>query len=1165
MDLVGDNDRLFATFPTSVGRVAIASAPEGVDAEAIAALTRERGLLLHVARDDTRVAALARAIAFFDPGLRIMLLPAWDCLPYDRVSPNTEIVSRRIDTLARLAVRKRATKPTVVLTTVNAALQRVPPRAFFDGATLVLKLGQSIALDDLTTFFTRNGYNRSDTVREPGEYAVRGGIVDVFPTGTEEPVRLDFFGDDLEEIRRFDPMSQRTTGKRKSVAFLPVGEVLLDDATIQRFRSGYRSLFGAEVTADPVYEAVSAGRRHGGMEHWLPLYHERLDTVLDYVGDAPVTLDHQADEVAAARFEQIAEYHEARIQMLRAGGAEAGGIYRPLDPDSLYLPPLDWATLLADRAVGAFTPFALPDDGAVIDLGAGSGIDLAEARARGGSAVYDAVRDAVIEEIGRGRRVIVAGYSEGSRDRLAHLLRDHGIDSIAPADTLGDILDLPPSAVATAVLPLEHGYRRGDVTVISEPDIVGERLVRPSRRRKRRGEEFLREVSSLEEGDYVVHTEHGIGRYLGLETLEIGGAPHDVLRLEYLGGDKLFVPVENIDVLSRYGSEETKAQLDKLGGAGWQARKARVKKRLLDMAEALIGIAAERELRKTEPLYPPPGTYDEFCARFPFTETEDQLKAIEDVLEDMASSRPMDRLVCGDVGFGKTEVALRAALVAAGQGYQVAVVVPTTLLCRQHYRNFRDRFQGFSIRVAQLSRLVTTKEANEIREGLKNGDVNIVVGTHAVLAKQNQFNNLGLVIVDEEQHFGVTQKERLKDLRKEVHVLTMTATPIPRTLQMALSGVREMSLIATPPVDRLAVRTFVMPYDGVIIREALLRERYRGGQTFYVCPRIEDLSRVQERLMKLVPDLRIGVAHGRMAPTELEDVMTSFTDGTYDVLLSTNIVESGLDIPSANTIVIHRSDMFGLAQLYQLRGRVGRSKTRAYAYLTTHPTRVLPPIAKRRLEVMQTLDSLGAGFSLASHDMDIRGAGNLLGEEQSGQVKEVGIELYQELLREAVEAARSGEGPSPEDTSWTPQIAIGMPVLIPDAYVPDLSVRMSLYRRIAMLVDKDEIDGFAAELADRFGPTPPEVENLLKVVAIKGLCRTAGIEKVDAGPKGAIVAFRNNSFANPEKLVTFMQQQAGSVQLRPDHKLVYRRAWNRPDQRVLGLTRLMEELAALAA
>lgn len=1154
-----------SSFPAAVGRVTIASAPEGLDAFVVARLARARGRVLHVARDDTRLAALERAIGFVDPALAVLGFPAWDCLPYDRVSPNGEIVSRRVEALAGLAAMDPGNGPLVVLTTVNAVLQRVPPRRYFDGASLTLKVGEELPLDDLLAVFVRSGYGRSDTVREPGEYAVRGGIVDVFPTGMAEPVRLDFFGDELEAVRRFDAMTQRTTGSLDRVVFRPVGEALLDDEAIQRFRSGYRNQFGAEVAADPVYEAVSAGQRHGGMEHWLPLFHDGMETLLDYLGEPAVTLDHQVEEAAVARFEQIAEYHDARRQMMRSGGAEAGGIYRPLPIDALYLSAEEWGALLADRPVGALTPFAAPPGAAVIDLGATGGLDLAEARTRGGSAVYDAARDLIRVEQAAGRRVVVAGYSEGSRDRLASLLRDHDLEPIEPVDSLAAAEALPVGTVAATVLPLERGWRRGGLTLVAEPDVVGERMVRPSSRRRRRGEEFLQEVGALESGDYVVHAEHGIGQYLGLETLEIGGAPHDCLRLAYAGGDKLFVPVENIDVLSRYGSADSNAQLDRLGGAAWQARKARVKKRLRDMAEGLIAIAAEREVRQTEPLYPPPGVYDEFCARFPYTETDDQLRAIDDVLGDLGSGRPMDRLVCGDVGFGKTEVALRAALVAALQGYQVAVVVPTTLLCRQHFRAFRERFQGLPIRIEQLSRLVSAKDAAEIRRGIASGDVNLVVGTHAVLSKQIAFDNLGLLVVDEEQHFGVAQKERLKDLRKEVHVLTMTATPIPRTLQMALSGVRELSLIATPPVDRLAVRTFVMPYDGVIIREAILRERYRGGKTFYVCPRIEDLVRVQERLVKLVPEVKIGVAHGRMAPTELEDAMTTFTDGGYDVLLSTNIVESGLDIPSANTIVIHRADMFGLAQLYQLRGRVGRSKTRAYGYLTTHPSKVLSPVSKRRLEVMQTLDSLGAGFSLASHDMDIRGAGNLLGEEQSGHVKEVGIELYQELLREAVEAAKSGEGMDVEEAGWTPQIAIGMPVMIPEAYVPDLSVRMSLYRRIVTLSDEAEIDAFAAELVDRFGAMPAEVENLLKIVAIKRLCRVAGVEKVDAGPKGAILAFRNNDFRNPAGLVSFMQKQAGTVQLRPDHKLVYRRPWDKPEQRVVGLTRLMQELAVIAA
>ncbi|WP_044215053.1 transcription-repair coupling factor [Candidatus Endolissoclinum faulkneri] len=1163
--MVDNFNQLFANFPIDIGRVAIASAPEGVEAEAICCLARSHGLLLHVACDDTMSSELKRAIAFFDPELEVMQLPPWDCLPYDRVSPNKEIMGRRIEALSMLALRKLTAKPAVLLTSVNAVLQRVPPKSFFVTSTMTLKLGEIISLEKITAFFASNGYYRSHTVHECGEYAVHGGTIDVFPIGTEWPVRLDFFGDNLEEIRCFDPMSQRTIGNCKEISFLPVREVLLDAVTIQRFRSSYRSLFGAELIGDPVYEAVSAGRFYNGMEHWLPLFYQTLSTVLDYVGNAPITLGHQVEESINNRFEQIAAYHNTSRQILHSSDIETGNKYGQLNPSAMYLVPAEWDLLMSTRVVGVFTPFAIPSADSVIDLGARSGISLAEARALGGSALYDGVRDVVMEEISQGQRVLIAACSKGSCDLIARLFHEHSINNVELVANIQAVQALPAAIVTTAVLPLKHGYRLGKLTIISECEIFGQSLLRKSKWGRRRGKHLLRDISSLTEGDYVVHHEHGIGRYLGLKTLEISGAPHDVLCLEYLGGDKLFVLVENIDVLSRYGDHDFKVQLDKLGGLGWRSRKAKVKKRLFEMAEKLITIAAKRELRKTQPLCLPVENYDKFCSRFPFIETEDQLKAIDDVLADMELSRPMDRLICGDVGFGKTEVALRAAFVAAGQGYQVAVVVPTTLLSRQHYCSFVNRFQGFPIKVAQISRLVSTKEANKVRDGLRNGNINIVVGTHALLSNHSHFNNLGLVIIDEEQHFGVSQKEFLKDMRDAVHVLTMTATPIPRTMQMALSGLREMSLITTPPVNRLAVKTFVMPYDGMVIRDALLRERYRGGQTFYVCPRIEDLAHVHKNLLKLVLDLRIGLAHGRMAPNDLEDVISSFIDGNYDVLISTNILESGLDIPAANTIIIHRSDMFGLAQLYQLRGRVGRSKAQAYAYLTTHPTKILSALAKRRLEVLQTFNGLGACFSLASHDIDIRGAGNILGDKQSGQVKEVGIELYHEMLREAVDVTRAGdEMKVKNDTSWTPQITINMPVLIPATYIPDISVRMSLYRRIAVLVNQDEIDSFIAELVDRFGPVPAEVNNLIKIITIKLLCRTAGVEKIDAGPKGAIIAFRNNSFARPDKLITFIQQKVGFVHLRSDHRMVYRYAWNNSEKLLRGLIVLMEKLVALA-
>jgi len=813
-----------------------------------------------------------------------------------------------------------------------------------------------------------------------------------------------------------------------------------------------------------------------------------------------------------------------------------------------------------------FSPFSAPEhqDG-VIDAGGRKGRDFAEARAQAAVNVFDAVGQHIAIEQAAGRRVLVAGYSAGARNRLGALLREHGLPQSDPVETWPDATALPPATVALVTLGMESGFATAELSLITEQDILGERIARPQARR-RRPENFLTEVSTLQEGDYVVHVDHGIGQYRGLEALDVGGAPHDCLKVVYHGGDRLFVPVENIEVLSRYGAEDAEVELDRLGGAGWQARKARVKARIREIAGQLIAIAAKRATSEAEPIEPPAGLYDEFAARFPYPETEDQLRAIEDTLDDLASGRPMDRLVCGDVGFGKTEVALRAAFVAVMSGRQVAIVVPTTLLARQHYRTFRERFAGLPVRVAQLSRLVAVREAAQIRRELGEGKIDIVIGTHALLGKSVRFKDLGLLVVDEEQHFGVKQKERLKELRESVHVLTLSATPIPRTLQMAMSGVKEMSLIATPPIDRLAVRTFVLPYDPVVVREAILRERFRGGQVFYVCPRIEDLPGLSERLAKLVPEVKVVVAHGRMTPSELENAMTAFYDGQYDVLLSTHIIESGLDIPTANTIIVHRADMFGLAQLYQLRGRIGRSKVRGYAYLTLPPGRLLTPAAEKRLNVMQTLDTLGAGFTLASHDLDIRGAGNLLGEEQSGHIREVGIELYQQMLEEAVATARSGGAEGPEAAeAFTPQISIGTPVMIPEAYVADLNVRLGLYRRLSTLVDRSEIESFAAELIDRFGPLPDEVENLLQIVAIKRLCRDAGVDKVDAGPKGAVVSFYKDRFARPESLVQFIGRQAGRIKLRPDHKLVYQRAWQDPAARVRGVRQLMDELAKLAA
>jgi transcription-repair coupling factor (superfamily II helicase) len=755
--------------------------------------------------------------------------------------------------------------------------------------------------------------------------------------------------------------------------------------------------------------------------------------------------------------------------------------------------------------------------------------------------VFDQLKIQAQRWTAEGRRIVVAAWTRGSRERLANLLREHGFKDVASEDGYAAIRRKPAGSVSLITLGIERGFVAERLALVGEQDLLGERISRPPRRRKR-ADQFIAEATEIAEGDLVVHQEYGIGRYDGLTTLNVSGAAHDCLRLIYDGGEKLFLPVENIEILSRFGSETQGVALDKLGGLGWQTRKAKMKQRIRDMAGELIRIAAARMVRDASVMAPAEGTWDEFCARFPFAETEDQARAIADVLEDLAAGKPMDRLICGDVGFGKTEVALRAAFVAAMSGAQVAVVVPTTLLARQHFRTFSTRFAGLPVKVGQLSRMVTAKDAAEVKKGLASGDINIVVGTHALLAKSIEFSELGMVIVDEEQHFGVAHKERLKALKADVHVLTLTATPIPRTLQLALTGVRQMSIIATPPVDRLAVRTFIMPFDSVVVREAIQRERFRGGQIFCVVPRIEDMGRMAERMAEIVPEARIITAHGRLAPTELERVMTEFGDGKYDILLSTNIVESGLDMPAVNTLLIHRADMFGLGQLYQLRGRVGRGKQRGYAYLTWPPNHRLSVAAEKRLTVMQTLDALGAGFTLASHDLDIRGAGNLLGDEQSGHIREVGIELYQQMLEDAVNDIRSGDaGQNDQGRDWTPNISLGLPVLIPEAYVRDLPVRLGLYRRIGALASDAETDAMAAEMVDRFGPLPGEVDNLLGVVALKRACREAGVEKLDAGPKGMVLTFRRNAFANPAGLVKWLSSKGGLIRLRPDHKLAITR------------------------
>ncbi|WP_299843778.1 transcription-repair coupling factor [uncultured Roseovarius sp.] len=1133
--------------------ITVGGAPEGFDARLILKeVTRQGAPVVHIARDDKRMAAMAEALRFFTPDMPVMQFPGWDCLPYDRVSPNADTSAARMATLAGLV--HGMPDRFILLTTLNAATQRLPSRSVLKEAAFSAHVDQQLDENALRSFLTRMGFSQAPTVMEPGDFAVRGGIIDIYPPGDTGPVRLDMFGDVLDGIRRFDPATQRTIEKLKIIELAPVSEVILDEAAITRFRQNYRIEFGAAGTDDPLYEAVSAGRKHQGVEHWLPFFHDRLETLFDYLPGATITLDDQVTPARLARWDGVADQYEARTHAL-AQKTRGDTVYKPVPPGLLYLDDAAWDDAINGHRLLQLAPLPQALGPGVIDASGRIGRNFAPERQMESVALFGALKTHIDAKLASGP-VLVAAYSEGARERLEGLLEDEGMIG---AVTVKDATRIGKTGLHLAVWALEQGFEAPDLTVIAEQDILGDRLIRAPKKR-RRAENFLTEAQALSAGDLVVHVDHGIGRYHGLEVITAAGAAHECLVLEYAEESRLYLPVENIELLSKYGHEE--GLLDRLGGGAWQAKKAKLKERIREMADRLIRIAAERALRSAPVLEPEHHAWEEFSARFPYQETDDQLRAIEDVMADLEAGTPMDRLICGDVGFGKTEVAMRAAFVAAMSGMQVVVIAPTTLLARQHYQSFSERFRGFPVSVKPLSRFVSAGEAAKTRDELARGQVDIVVGTHALLAKGIRFKNLGLLVIDEEQRFGVGHKERLKQLRSDVHVLTLTATPIPRTLQLSLSGVRDLSIIGTPPVDRLSIRTYVSEFDTVTIREALLREHYRGGQCFYVVPRISDLPEIEDFLKTQVPEISYVIAHGQMAAGELDSRMNAFYDGKYDVLLATTIVESGLDIPTANTMVIHRADMFGLSQLYQIRGRVGRSKTRAYAYLTTKPRMRLTPTAEKRLRVLGSLDTLGAGFTLASQDLDIRGAGNLLGEEQSGQMRDVGYELYQSMLEEAIAKIKAGEleGLSDADDQWAPQINLGVPVLIPESFVPDLDVRLGLYRRLSGLQRKVELEGFAAELIDRFGKLPREVNMLMLIVRIKAMCKKAGIAKLDGGPKGATIQFHNDKFASPQGLVQFIQDQRGLAKVR-DNKIVVRRDWKKEGDKIKGAFAIARDLA----
>ena len=1085
--------------------------PEGFDAVLLARRAAEaKGTLLHVARDDQRLARLADGLSFFAPDAELLKFPAWDCLPYDRVSPNAEIVSERIATLARLL--EPASGPRIVLTTVNALVQRVPPRHVFRGSSRTIAVNGTLKTEELARFLEANGYGRAATVMEPGEYAMRGGIIDIFAAGQSDPVRLDLFGDTVESIRPFDSATQRGgTTKLDRLVLRPVNEVFLDRDSISRFRVGWRELFSDAAATDPVYLSISDGRRHPGMEHWVPLFHDAMETLLDYTGiDTSVSLDHQWDEVLANRLEMVADHYSARHGVVREGETP----YRPLPASRLYLDHAEWDEMLSYGPLFAFTPFARPDGAAGVDGGGRPAPVFAKSA---GIDVFAQARPQFETWINQGRRPVVAAWSRGSRERIGHLLADHQIRTEA-VDDLAALTRLPPGITGLVVLGLDRGFLTDTIAVVSETDLLGERISRPPRKRKR-ADQFIAEATEIADGDLVVHQDHGIARYDGLVTLHVSGAPHDCLRLLYDGDDKLFLPVENIEMLSRFGSEGGGVGLDKLGGASWQTRKARMKQRIRDMAGELIRTAAARRMRDAEMMTPSEGAWDEFCARFPFAETDDQARAIADVLEDLAAGRPMDRLICGDVGFGKTEVALRAAFKVVTAGKQVAILCPTTVLAAQHHQTFTERLAAYPIQIDLLSRFRSRQEQAKTLEGLRAGTVDIVIGTHRLLSKDVVFSNLGMIVVDEEQRFGVTHKERLKQMRTQVDVLTLSATPIPRTMSMALSGLRDMSVIEDPPEGRIPVLTYVREYEDNMIRDAILRELERDGQIYFVHNKIESIDHVASHLRKLVPDLRIEVGHGQMSEDELERVMFDFYHHKADLLLCTTIIENGLDIPNSNTIIIDNADHMGLSQLYQLRGRVGRSSRQAYSYFLYRRNKQLSEVSERRLAAIKEFSALGSGYKVAMRDLEIRGAGNLLGAQQSGAMMSVGFDLYTQLLAQAVQELKGEE--VTEDI--LPSVDLPITAHIPNDYIPGEAERIYFYKRMSGVRSVQDIESLQAELEDRFGDPPQPVWDALAILRLRLKCKEMGIASIKSERIDVQIRFAPNVRLTPDavKLLTF--------------------------------------------
>ncbi|WP_312786160.1 transcription-repair coupling factor [Stenotrophomonas indicatrix] len=1116
-----------------------------------AARTHDAPILV-VARDNhgaNQIEADLHTLLGGDPSLPVVAFPDWETLPYDRFSPHPDIISQRLSALHRLPTLKRG----LVVVPVQTLLQQLAPRSYVIGGSFNLEVGQRLDLEAEKRRLESAGYRNVPQVMDPGDFAVRGGLLDVYPMGADEPLRVELLDEDIDSIRAFDPESQRSLDKVEAVHMLPGREVPMDDASIARVLATLRERFDVDTRRSSLYQDLKSGLAPAGIEYYLPLFFERTATLFDYLpaGSLPVVCVGAA-EAAETFWTQTGERYEQRRH----------DVERPLlPPSALYLSP----DLLRERL----------NDAPRIEVWAADHARIAEAHALGDQplpplpvAAREApAGDALKSFLGHyPGRVLIAADSPGRREALLEVLQAAELKPPVVADLLSFLAS--DERFAIAVAPLEDGFALDapHIAVLTERQLFPERAgsTRRTRRAGREPEAIIRDLGELTEGAPIVHEDHGVGRYRGLIAMDVGGMPGEFLEIEYAKGDRLYVPVAQLHLISRYsGASAETAPLHSLGGEQWSKAKRKAAEKVRDVAAELLEIQARRQARAGLALQVDRAMYEPFAAGFPFEETPDQLAAIDATLRDLASSQPMDRVVCGDVGFGKTEVAVRAAFAAASAGKQVAVLVPTTLLAEQHYRNFRDRFADYPMKVEVLSRFKSTKEIKAELEKVAAGTIDVIVGTHRLLQPDVKFKDLGMVVVDEEQRFGVRQKEALKALRANVHLLTLTATPIPRTLNMAMAGLRDLSIIATPPPNRLAVQTFITQWDNALLREAFQRELARGGQLYFLHNDVESIGRMQRELSELVPEARIGIAHGQMPERELEKVMLDFQKQRFNVLLSTTIIESGIDIPNANTIIINRADRFGLAQLHQLRGRVGRSHHRAYAYLVVPDRRSITPDAEKRLEAIASMDELGAGFTLATHDLEIRGAGELLGEDQSGQMAEVGFSLYTELLERAVRSIKQGHLPDIDagEEARGAEVELHVPALIPDDYLPDVHTRLTLYKRISSARDSDALRELQVEMIDRFGLLPDAAKNLFAIAELKLQASTLGIRKLDLGENGGRIVFESKPNIDPMAVIQLIQKQPNLYAMDGPDKLRVKHPLPLPEDRFNAARALLLTLA----